>query len=75
MKIGDVAWAARQGEAELLATAAGMQELIDHLTEDDRYGIPVPPPFWLLGVWIDYEKVPVPIARNTAAELEVSVSK
>jgi hypothetical protein len=71
MKIADVAWAARQGKAELLATPEGIQELVGQLTEDDRYGTPVSPPFWLLGVWIDYEKVPVPIDCNTAAEVEV----
>ena len=29
-----------------------MAELVDDLTNDQRYGVPIPPPFWLFGVCV-----------------------
>ena len=50
--IADVAVAARHGQTELIVTPEGMAELVDILADDERFGQPVPPPFWLYGVWI-----------------------
>src|SRR5215471_15676519 len=59
MKIADVSWAARQGKTELSLSQGQMAELVDDLTNDARYGVRIPPPFWLLGVCV----------RLSAAEL------
>jgi len=52
MKIADVSWAARQGKTELALSQGQMAELVDDLTNDQRYGVPIPPPFWLFGVCV-----------------------
>jgi hypothetical protein len=52
MKIADVSWAARQGKTELSLSQGQVAELVDDLTNDARYRLPILPPFWLLGVCV-----------------------
>jgi len=68
MKIADVRWAARQGKTELALSEWQMAELIDDLTDDQRYGVPIPPPFWLFGVWIACAETTTPAAVPAEAE-------
>jgi hypothetical protein len=53
MTIAEVAIAARNGAEKLALTKQQMAQLIAELDAHPRYGTPVQPPFFLLGVWIE----------------------
>jgi hypothetical protein len=52
MKAEDIANLALAGELEVFLSLEQMEELIADLMQHTRYGRPVPPPFFLLNVWV-----------------------